>query len=102
MYGILIYDGVEPIDIGATFGVLSMARRIAPGLAFAGVARAAGEVICASGMKMHADFGFGDAPAFDDLIVTAVQAGRRRQWTRQHSTTYVKRPPGLRRFARAR
>jgi len=28
-FGIFIYDGVEPIDL-ATFGVLSMARRIVP------------------------------------------------------------------------
>ena len=27
-FGIFIYDGVEPIDL-ATFGVLSMARRVA-------------------------------------------------------------------------
>ena len=39
MYGILLYDGVEPIDIGATFGVLSMAKRIAPDLKFAGIAQ---------------------------------------------------------------
>ncbi|MEO1493111.1 MAG: DJ-1/PfpI family protein [Pseudomonadota bacterium] len=70
MYGILIYDGVEPIDLGATFGVLSMARRIATGLSFAGVARTPGEVVCASGMRVQADFGFSDAPAFEDLIVT--------------------------------
>jgi hypothetical protein len=31
-FGIFIYDGVEPIDL-ATFGVLSMARRIAPDIA---------------------------------------------------------------------
>lgn len=70
MYGILIYDGVEPIDIGATYGVLSMARRIAPELEFAGVARETGEIVCASGMKMQADFGFQDAPDFTDLIIT--------------------------------
>ncbi|MEQ8817515.1 MAG: hypothetical protein RLO51_22315 [Thalassobaculum sp.] len=29
MYEILLYDGVEPIDVGAAFGALSMARRIA-------------------------------------------------------------------------
>jgi hypothetical protein len=29
LFGIFIYDGVEPIDL-ATYGVLSMARRIAP------------------------------------------------------------------------
>lgn len=33
-YAILIYDGVEPIDIGATFGVLSMASRKIQSLSF--------------------------------------------------------------------
>ncbi|MEM9061716.1 MAG: DJ-1/PfpI family protein [Pseudomonadota bacterium] len=70
MYGILIYEGVEPIDIGATFGVLSMARRIAPDLTYAGVARRAGEIVCANGMRMMADFSFETAPEFADLIVT--------------------------------
>lgn len=70
MYGILIYDGVEPIDLGATFGVLSIAKRIAPDLTFAGVARSAGMVTCANGMKVVADYGFADAPSFDEIIVT--------------------------------
>ena len=70
MYGIFIYDGVEPIDIGATFGVLSIAKRIAPDLKFAGVARSAGIVTCANGMKIVADHGFADAPLFDEIIVT--------------------------------
>lgn len=70
MYGILIYDGVEPIDLGATFGVLSIAKRIAPDLHFAGVARSAGIVTCANGMKVAADHGFEDAPDFDELVVT--------------------------------
>lgn len=70
MYGILIYDGVEPIDLGATFGVLSIAKRIAPDLTFASVARSAGTVTCANGMKVVADYGFADAPNFDELIVT--------------------------------
>lgn len=70
MYGILIYDGVEPIDIGATFGVLSMASRIAPDLKFAGIARTSGTVTCASGMQMVAEYGFSDAPDFDEIIVT--------------------------------
>lgn len=70
MYGILIYDGVEPIDLGATFGVLSIAKRIAPESRFAGVARSAGIVTCANGMKVVADHGFEDAPDFDELVVT--------------------------------
>lgn len=70
MYGILIYDGVEPIDLGATFGVLSIAKRIAPDLAFAGVARSTGLVTCANGMQVVADHSFTDAPDFDEIIVT--------------------------------
>jgi len=70
MYGILFYDGVEPIDIGAAFGVLSMAKRIAPDLQFAGIARKAGPVTCASGLQVIAEFGFEDAPPFDHLVVT--------------------------------
>ena len=70
MYGILIYDGVEPIDIGATYGVLSMACRIAPDLRWVGIARQPGPVTCANGMVMIADHGFDDAPPVTDLIVT--------------------------------
>jgi hypothetical protein len=36
-FGIFIYDGVEPIDL-ATFGVLSMARRVAPEIAVCTIA----------------------------------------------------------------
>lgn len=70
MYGILIYDNVEPIDIGATFGVLSMARRIAPDLQFTSVAGKAGEITCAGGVRMWADHGVEDCPEFEDLVVT--------------------------------
>lgn len=70
MYGILLYDGVEPIDVGATFGVLSMARRLCPDLAFAGVAREKGPIACANGLEVMAKFGFADAPQFTDLIIT--------------------------------
>jgi hypothetical protein len=31
--GIVIYEGVEPIDVGGTAGVVSMAQRILPGIA---------------------------------------------------------------------
>lgn len=71
MYGILLYDGVEPIDVGAAFGVLSMATRIAPGLAFAGIARRRGEVVCANGLRVLADHDYASAPdTLTDLIVT--------------------------------
>jgi len=43
LFGIFIYDGVEPIDL-ATFGVLSMARRIAPHIRICTIAPKAGIV----------------------------------------------------------
>jgi transcriptional regulator GlxA family with amidase domain len=68
-FGIFIYDGVEPIDL-ATFGVLSMARRIAPEIEICTIAPQAGAVALANGLKVSADFGVADAPACDLVIVT--------------------------------
>jgi len=71
MYGIFIYDGVEPIDVGAAFGVLSMASRIIPDLEFAGISPDGGEVVCASGLCVTAEFAIDDEiPPLSDLIVT--------------------------------
>jgi transcriptional regulator GlxA family with amidase domain len=69
LFGIFIYDGVEPIDL-ATFGVLSMARRIAPEIEICTIAPEAGPVALANGLMVSADFGIGDAPACDLVIVT--------------------------------
>jgi transcriptional regulator GlxA family with amidase domain len=68
-FGIFIYDGVEPIDL-ATFGVLSMARRIAPEIEICSIAPHAGLVALANGLKVSADFGIDDAPTCDLVIVT--------------------------------
>jgi transcriptional regulator GlxA family with amidase domain len=68
-FGIFIYGGVEPIDL-ATFGVLSMARRIAPEISICTIAPKAGTVELASGLKVTADFGIEDAPTCDVVIVT--------------------------------
>jgi transcriptional regulator GlxA family with amidase domain len=68
-FGIFIYDGVEPIDL-ATYGVLSMARRIAPQIAICTIGPRAGPIELANGLKVTADFGIGDAPACDLVIVT--------------------------------
>lgn len=69
-YAILLYDGVEPIDIGATFGVLSMAKRLAPELSFFGVARRRGAVRCANGLVVMADHDFESCPDAADIVVT--------------------------------
>ena len=69
LFGIFIYDGVEPIDL-ATFGVLSMARRIAPEIEICTIAPQAGPVALANGLKVSADFGIDNAPACDLVIVT--------------------------------
>lgn len=68
-FSLLAYDGIEPIDIGATYGVLSMAKRIVPDLSFHVVSKAGGEVVMANGLRLLADHGFDDAPAADILIV---------------------------------
>jgi transcriptional regulator GlxA family with amidase domain len=69
LFGIFIYEGVEPIDL-ATFGVLSMARRIAPQIEICTIAPKAGPVRLANGLNVAADFGIDNAPRCDVVIVT--------------------------------
>jgi transcriptional regulator GlxA family with amidase domain len=96
-FGIFIYDGVEPIDL-ATFGVLSMARRIAPEIEICTIAPRAGPVALANGLKVTADFGIDDAPPCDLVIVTGGPG-----WTAQAaaSTTldYIRRVHATNRVA---
>lgn len=68
-FAVFIYDGVEPVDL-ATYGVLSMARRIAPQISMFTVAPKAGEVKMANGLRVIADHGFADCPPSDVMIVT--------------------------------
>jgi transcriptional regulator GlxA family with amidase domain len=88
-FGIFIYDGVEPIDL-ATFGVLSMARRIAPEISICTIAPRSGDVALANGLKVTADYGIDDAPACDVVIVTGGPG-----WTTQAKATatldYIRR-----------
>lgn len=67
---IYVYDGVEPVDLGATYGTLSMARRICPEIQVTIVADKAGPVVLASGMTVIAEHGFDACPASDYLIIS--------------------------------
>jgi transcriptional regulator GlxA family with amidase domain len=68
-FAIFLYPGVEPIDL-ATFGVLSMARRIAPQIQLLTVAPKPGPVILSNGLTVLAQHGVGDCPPADALIIT--------------------------------
>ena len=69
LLGVLIYEGVEPIDIGGSVGVVSMARRILPAVEATVIARQAGPVRLAGGLTVLADYGVDTAPACDVVIV---------------------------------
>ena len=69
-YAIFVYDEVEPIDIGGTFGVLSMAKRISPSIDMFLVAENAGSVRLTNGLVVESYFGIDDCPEADVLIVT--------------------------------
>lgn len=68
-FGIVVYDGVEPIDIGGTVGVISMARRVLPGIDCVTIAAEPGRVQLAGGLAMIADTGFGACPPCDVYVV---------------------------------
>ena len=68
-FGVFIYDGVEAMDL-ATFGVLSMARRIRSDIELCTLAPTRGDVRLANGLVVRAEHALADAPKFDVLIVT--------------------------------
>lgn len=67
--GVIIYDGVEPIDVGGTAGVVSMAKRVVPGLSSVLIGEKAGPVKLAGDVTVLADADFTTAPDCDVLIV---------------------------------
>jgi transcriptional regulator GlxA family with amidase domain len=88
LFGIFIYDGVEPIDL-ATFGVLSMARRIAPQIRICTIAPKAGIISLSNGLDVIAQFGIDDAPVCDVVIVTG-GPGWERQAASEVTLDYVR------------
>ncbi|MCA1453942.1 DJ-1/PfpI family protein [Bradyrhizobium sp. BRP22] len=89
LFGIFIYDGVEPIDL-ATFGVLSMARRIAPQIRICTIAPKAGIISLSNGLDVIAQFGIDDAPVCDVVIVTG-GPGWEQQAASEATLDYVRR-----------
>lgn len=89
-FGIVVYDDVEPIDVGATFGVLSMARRVDPGIEMFLVAARAGTVRLTGGLQIVAEHGFADCPVADAFIVTG-GAGWQREAANPEMLVFLRR-----------
>ncbi len=68
-FGIVVYAGVEPIDVGATAGVISMARRVLPAIEGVIIAAKPGAVELAGGVSIIAAAGFDTCPVCDIHIV---------------------------------
>ncbi len=66
---IFVYADVEPIDVGATFGIFSMARRLVPDLKFFLVSEQPGAVTLTNGLTIEVPHGFADCPHHDVLLV---------------------------------
>lgn len=94
--GVVIYPGVEPIDLGGTVGVVSMAQRVLPGVAAMTIAEAPGPVLLAGGLTVMAAHGFADAPGCDVLVVCGGPGWRQQavhapmlDYLRRQSPTWV-------------
>jgi transcriptional regulator GlxA family with amidase domain len=77
LFGVVVYEGVEPIDIGGTIGVLSMARRVLPAIEGITIAERTGPVTLAGGLAILAQSDFATAPSCDVLIVCGGPGWRR-------------------------
>lgn len=92
-FGIVIYEGVEPIDIGGTVGVVSMARRVLPAIESVTIAARPGPVRLAGGLTVLAQFGFADHPPCDCFVVCG-GPGWQAQVTDQAMLAFLRRLPG--------
>jgi transcriptional regulator GlxA family with amidase domain len=68
-FGVFIYDGTEPIDL-ATYGVLSMARRIRSDIQICTLAPRSGIVQLSNGLRVIPDYDISSVLPLDVLIVT--------------------------------
>jgi transcriptional regulator GlxA family with amidase domain len=92
LFGIVVYDGVEPIDIGGTVGVISMARRVLPAIESVTIAEQPGPVVLAGELTMLAQAGFADAPRCD-LVMVCGGPGWRREATNPVMLDFLRHPP---------
>ena len=92
LFGIVVYDGVEPIDIGGTIGVISMARRVLPAVESVTIAETAGPVELAGGLTILAQAAFADAPVCDVVIVCG-GPGWRREAANPAMLNFLRQPP---------
>jgi transcriptional regulator GlxA family with amidase domain len=95
LFGIVIYDGVEPIDIGGTVGVISMARRVLPAVDSVTIAENAGPILLAGGLTVIAQTSFAGAPPCDVVIVCG-GPGWRREVTNQTMLHFLRHPRAAR------
>ena len=91
LFGVFIYDGVEPIDL-ATFGVLSMARRIRPDIEICTIAPRAGVDELGQRAARRRRLRSRAAPQLDVLIVTGGRAGSRRADRRRRWPSFAAAP----------
>jgi transcriptional regulator GlxA family with amidase domain len=95
MFGVVVYEGVEPIDIGGTIGVLSMARRVLPAIEGITIAEKVGPVTLAGGLTILAHSDFANAPPCDLLIVCG-GPGWRREVSNRAMLDFLRNPPSPR------
>lgn len=92
-FGIVIYEDVEPIDVGGTVGVISMARRVLPAIKSVTIAARSGLVRLAGGLSVLAQFSFDDHPPCDFFVVCG-GPGWQAQITDPAMLTFLRRLPG--------
>lgn len=86
---VYVYNGVEPIDIGGTYGVFSMARRVVPGLDFFTVSETMDAVELSGGLRLLPDHDFNTCPNVNALIVCG-GPGWTAQRKRETVTDFIK------------
>lgn len=75
--GVLIFDGAEEMDFVGPWEVLTAAAGEVSDDRVVLIAETKNSVVCEKGMRVEPDFGYGDAPALDVIIIPGGSGARR-------------------------
>jgi transcriptional regulator GlxA family with amidase domain len=92
---VLLFDGVEELDFAGPWEVFGNVATLAPDLCRVfSVSERGGEVRCAKGLRVVADYAFADAPRPDVLVVPGGQ-GTRSEVENPRLLDYLRRAAGV-------
>jgi len=88
-FGFLLFPDLEELDLVGPWEIINVWRKYSNGPSCLTVSERKGEIVCAKGLKLIADYTFEDCPVLDYLLIPGGQ-GRKTEMHNQKLLDFVK------------